>query len=843
MTESGSKITRSFAAGGLAAAAVAVVAGCSQSREELAETHESTLASYCTDCHNDLEQVGELSLEGLNLADVAAHRETWEKVVRKLRAGMMPPPDGPRPDEQTYRELVSFISGELDASYEEYLPPPGAHRLNRAEYANVIRDLLGLAVDAAEFLPSDDSSRGFDNQAGTLSLSPALLEAYLSAAGKISRLALGHVDRPTQAVYRVAEDTTQNYHVEGLPFGTRGGVLIDHWFPADGEYNLKIFAVNLGNMGNFRPFGEVRGEQLEVLLDGERVALLDWDEEFNLNRGFGGGQGELETIDVRLPVTAGPHEVGVTFLATNYAPLLDLNDAFERSTIETGGLPGYTFYPHIGRVRIDGPYEANGAGDTPARQRIFVCRPSGEADEEACAERIVSRLAHRAYRGFDTEQDVATLMEFYEEGREQGGFEAGIGMALQRVLVDPKFIYRIEREPRQVAPGEVYALSDLEVASRLSFFLWSSMPDDELLELAEQNRLSEPGVLAEQVRRMIEDPRSKAFTENFAGQWLALRNLEGHAPVVDAFPDFDDNLRQAFRRETELFFDSILREDRGALELLTADYTFVNDRLAKHYGIDGVQGSHFRRIELGEELDVRRGLLGKGSLLTATAQPGRTSPVIRGNWILTNLIGVPPPPPPPNVPALEPKVADAAGNERPPSMREQLEQHRDNPACLGCHMLMDPFGFALEPFDAIGRYRTNDSGNPIDASDVMYDGTPVEGPADVRRFVLKYSDQFLHNLAEKLLTYALGRGVEYYDMPVVRQIVAKSAEEDHTLTSMITAIAESRAFRMNTKSAEAKSGEGATRPVGVPEGVTQEAPPAEGSTARAAGEASTARAN
>jgi hypothetical protein len=783
------------------AAAVITLAGCGQSRQELADAHGSTIRAFCTDCHNNVEQVGDLSLERLDFADVGRHAETWEKVVRKLRAGMMPPPDGPRPDEETYVALVAWISGELDAGHKAYLPPPGAHRLNRAEYANVIRDLLAIEVDASQFLPSDDSSRGFDNQAGTLGLSPTLLEAYLSAAGKISRLALGRVDSPTQAMYRVAEDTTQNYHVEGLPFGTRGGILVEHWFPADGEYNIKVFSVNLGNMGNFRPFGEVRGEQLEVLLDGERVALFDWDEEFNLNRGFGGGRGQLETIDVRLPVTAGPHKVGVTFLATNYAPLLDLNNAFERSTIETGGLPGFTFFPHIGRVRIDGPYDANGASDTPARQRIFVCTPSGAAaDEAACAERIVSTLARRAYRGLDTEEDVATLMAFYAQGREQGGFEAGIDMMLQRVLTDPKFIYRIEREPVQVAPGELYEIGDLELASRLSFFLWSSMPDEELLALAEQNRLGEPGVLAAQVARMIEDPRSTAFTENFAGQWLALRNLDGHAPIVDAFPDFDDNLRQAFRRETELFFDSILREERSALELLTGDYTYVNDRLAKHYGIPGVQGSHFRRIDLGDDLDVRRGLLGKGSILTATAQPGRTSPVIRGNWILSNLIGVPPPPPPPNVPVLEAQVADGTGNDRPPSIREQYEQHRDNPACQGCHMLMDPFGFALEPFDAIGRFRTLDGSNPIDASDVMYDGTPVDGPADVREFLLKYSDQFLNNLAEKLLTYALGRGVEYYDMPLVREIVADAAKDDYRLTSMITAIVESRAFRMNTKS-------------------------------------------
>ncbi|HEX6997855.1 MAG TPA: DUF1592 domain-containing protein [Gammaproteobacteria bacterium] len=787
--------------GTLLAAACGTVwlTGCEPSREAQLADSAGVIGRYCFDCHDDIEQEAGLSLESLDLAEVAAHREEWEKVVRKLSAGMMPPPNNPRPDRETYASVVSFIESELDAAYQPYFPPPGAHRLNRFEYGNVIRDLLGIEVDASQFLPPDDSSRGFDNQAGTLSLSPALLEAYLSAAGKISRLALGHVDTPTQTVYRVAEDTTQNYHVEGLPFGTRGGILIDHYFPADGEYNVKIFSVNLGNMGNFRPFGEVRGEQLEVLVDGARVALFDWDEEFNVGRGFGGGNGQLQTIDVRVPITAGPHRLGVTFLATNYAPLLDINDPFERSTIETGGLPGFTFYPHVGSVRIEGPYQAAGAQDTPARRRVLVCEPASAAEERPCAERIVRTFARRAFRGLQTDEDVAELMRFYDEGAASGGFEAGVEMALQRTLVDPKFLYRIESEPQDVAVGETYAISDLELASRLSFFLWSSIPDEELLERAERGELSDPQVLEAQVRRMIADPRSEAFTTSFAGQWLALRKLEAHQPVVDAFPDFDDNLRDAFRRETELFFDSVVREDRSALELLTADYTFVNDRLAKHYGIPGVQGSHFRRVELEGDLELRRGLLGKGSVLTTSSQPGRTSPVIRGNWILTSLLGVPPPPPPPNVPKLPQEEEDVAGNAKTPTLREMFEKHRENPSCRSCHVLMDPFGFALEPFDAIGRYRTTDGGSPINSADVMYDGTQVDGPADVREFLLKYSDRFVTNLAEKLMTYALGRGVEYYDMPVVRQIVAEAEEDDYRLSTMIAAVVKSPAFRMNTR--------------------------------------------
>ena len=780
-------------------AVTALLAGCQPSHEELVAENSSVVRGFCLDCHNNDEQVGDLSLERLDLAAVAAERETWEKVVRKLRGRMMPPPDGPRPDLETYAELTEWLEGELDRAYEPTLPPPGLHRLNRAEYENAIRDLLALEVDATTFLPADDSSRGFDNQAGSLALSPALLEAYLGAAGKISRLAIGDVNSPTQTLYRVAEDTTQNYQVEGLPFGTRGGILIDHYFPADGEYNIKIFSVNLGNMGNFRPFGEVRGEQLEVLLDGERVQLFDWDKEFNIGRGFGGGDGQLQTIDVRLPVTAGPHKVGVTFLASNYAPLLDLNNAFERSTIETGGLPGFTFYPHVGRVRVDGPYAAAGAKSTPSRDRIFVCRPASVEEEPACAERILRSLARLAYRGFQTDQDVATLMDFYAIGRESGSFENGIEMALQRMLTEPKFIYRVEAEPAEVGAGEAYELRDLELAARLSFFLWSSIPDDDLLTLAEQGRLKDATVLEQQVRRMIADPRSEALTMNFAGQWLALRNLEGHAPVVDQFPDWDDNLRQAFRRETELFFDSMIREDHSVLDLLTADYTFVNDRLAKHYGIPGVQGSRFRRIELVDELDIRRGLIGKGSMLTVSSQPGRTSPVMRGQWIMANIIGIPPPNPPPDVPDLKPPVEDAAGNARQPTMREQMEEHRKNPACSGCHNLMDPFGFALEQFDATGRWRKDDGGSPIIPDSVMYDGVPVAGPADLRAWLLTYDEQFVRNVAENVLTYALGRGVEYYDMPVIRNIVREAEEDDYRFSALILAVVNSEPFRMNQK--------------------------------------------
>jgi hypothetical protein len=792
-------------------ALAALLAGCGASHDQQVAQHTATIGKFCLDCHNDNDNAGNLSLEKRSLADVRADAAVWEQVLRKIGSGMMPPRDaGKRPDAATYADMIHWLSAELDSGRRPTSPAPGAHRLNRAEYANAVRDLLGLEVDAAQFLPSDDSSRGFDNQAGALSLSPALVEAYLSAAGKLSRVALGDVDTPVQATYRVATDTTQNYHVEGLPFGTRGGLLVNHYFPVDGEYAFKVFSVNLGNMGNFRPFGEVRGEQLQVLVDDAPVAKFDWDNEFGVNRGFG-FSGDLKTIDVKLPLTAGPHRVGVTFLATDYAPLLDLNNDFERSTIETGGLPGFTFFPHIGSVRIDGPFAAQGASHSLARDRIFVCHPETAADEPSCAQKIVSALTRRAFRGQQTDRDVQKVLDFYARGREQGGsFDAGIEMALQRVLVDTKFIYRLEAEPANVADGAAYALSDLELASRLSFFLWSSIPDDELLTLAEQGKLHEPAVLAAQTKRLLADPRSSAFTRNFAGQWLSLRNLDAQQPVVAAFPDFDDNLRQAFRTETEMFFASILNENRSVLDLVTADYTFVNDRLAKHYGIPGVQGSEFRRVTLGPDLDARRGLLGKGSVLTISSQPGRTAPVIRGNWVMSTLLGVPAPRPPPNVPKLEEKTGDAAGNAREPTIREKYEEHRKNPTCAACHALMDPFGFALEPFDAVGHYRSLDGTSPINDSVTMYDGTDLKGPTQLRNWVLKYKERYVTNLTEKLMTYALGRGVEYYDMPAVRAIVAASAKDDYRLSALVAAVTASDQFRVSTKTPPVAGGPAAT---------------------------------
>jgi hypothetical protein len=781
----------------LLAALAALLAGCSQSPTPEAQlaAHAATINRYCLDCHSFAERAGDLSLERLDLADVSAHAATLENVIRRLRAGMMPPADQPRPDSAALQSLIGWLENELDASWNGINPPAGMHRVNRVEYRNVIRDLLALEVDTASMFPADDVSRGFDNQAGTLGLSPALLEAYLTAAGRISRLAVGTERDATQVVFRVPEDQSQNDHIAGLPFGTRGGTLIRHNFPADGDYQLRIFPIPLGNMGASRPFGDVRGEQLVIYVDGEQVAQIDWDSAFS-----GGGGDYLPRVDVALTVAAGPREIGVTFLANNYAPGLDLNHAFERTTIETGGLPGFSFYPHIGNVRLDGPFDARPiSADTPSRQAIFSCMPASAGEEASCAQQIVTRLARLAYRGQQSDDDLALLMEFYEQGRAGGDFETGVEMALQRMLVDPKFLYRFEEYPLHVPEGENYSVDAIALASRLSFFLWSSMPDDELLTLAEQGALDDPAVLRDQVERMLEDPRSMALTENFAGQWLAVRDLEGHVPTPQDFPDFDHTLRESFQRETQLLFDSLIREDRSIIELLTADYTFLNERLARHYGIPGVRGSHFRRVELGDAYPERHGLLGKGSFLTVTSQPGRTSPVMRGDWVLANVIGVPPPPPPPDVPEIEPP----GPTEQPLSLREQYERHRNDPACMGCHVLMDPIGFALEAYDGIGRFRTRDENNtPINTADVMYDGTPIDGAEGLRQFFLAYEDQFVTTFVEKLLTYALGRGVEYNDMPLVRAIVRQGERDGYSVRSLIAAVALSDAFRMNTRVGE-----------------------------------------
>src|SRR5262245_37113151 len=702
------------------------------------------LNQYCSACQSEkMKAAGQdsarrMTIDALDPANVEKDRERWELIVRKTRAGQMPPLGMKRPEPAKFDAMITSFETALDTTAKPYTPPPGLHRLNRTEYANVVHDLLNLEIDPGKYLPSDDSTSGFDNIAGALGISSTLVEAYVSAAQKISRLAMGYAQEPTLVVYRTREDTSQDYHVEGMPFGTRGGMLVPHTFPSDGEYTLTvtpIFGDNMSPTG----FGSVPCERLSMLLDGEELALVNWPGTGRNqpagncgNRGraagpggvigtggqsgpeaFFGGRGGTP-MRVRVKTTAGTHAIGATFLATNFAPLLDLDKHFMRDTVQTGPTPGYTFFPHVGTMRIEGPFNATAAKDSPSRRKIFVCAPKTAAEETACARRIITNLSTYAFRRPAAAADVELLMEFYRFGRKEKDFDQGIEMVLARVLASPQFIYRIEEEPVTVKTSQPYRISDIDLASRLSFFLWSSSPDAELLRVASQGRLKDPVVLEAQVRRMLKHPKAESLAVNFAGQWLNLRALDATAPLPLIYPDFDDPLRQAMRREVELIFDSIVREDRNVLDLLTADYTFVNERLAKHYGIKNIYGSQFRRISLGPDMDVRRGLTGKGALLVTTAKPDRTSPVTRGKWIMTNILGMSPPDPPPDVPPLPPRMTDNAGNSKQPSMRQKMLDHRVRNDCIQCHAMMDPIGFALENFDAIAAWRTTDEGNTID---------------------------------------------------------------------------------------------------------------------------------
>jgi mono/diheme cytochrome c family protein len=802
-----------------------------------AATERDLVNRYCVGCHSErakaagMDSARKISLDAIDLTNVHAHAEKLELVVRKLRAGMMPPAGARRPEPAVYKAMTAWLEDELDRTATPYTPPPGLHRLNRTEYANAVRDLLDLEIDPAKFLPSDDSTHGFDNIAGALGISSTLVEAYVSAAAKISRLAVGEAAPPTLVVYRTPEDTSQDYHIEGLPFGTRGGMLVEHEFPSDGEYTVTttpIFGDNMSPTG----FGSVPCEKLEVLLDNERLALIDWQgggrfgvTPPNCGRGRGAaapapalaqaGQGgggfnrnAVPKMTVRFKTTAGLHTVGVTFPQTNFAPLLDLDQHFQRDTLQTGPTPGFTFFPHVGTVRIEGPYNATDATDSPSRRKIFVCHPAGAADDTACARRVVSRLATRAYRRPASAADVDLLMKFYADGRKEGGFDQGVEMVLARLLASPKFIYRIEAEPANAKLNEPYHISDLDLASRLSFFLWSTGPDEQLLTLASQGRLKDPVVLERQVRRMLKDPRAEALAENFAGQWLNLRGLQSSGPLPLIYPDFDDPLRQAMRREVELIFDTMVREDRNVVDLLNGNYTFVNERLARHYGIPNVYGSQFRRVTLGPDMESRWGLMGKGAFLVTTSKPERTSPVVRGKWIMGNILGMSPPDPPPDVPALPARPADATGNAHEPTMRQRMLEHRVRADCTQCHAMMDPIGFSLENFDGIGSWRTVDANQPVDAASQVYDGTKIDGPMGLRKWLLGYSDQFVEVVAEKLLTYGLGRGVEYQDMPLVRAISRDAAKNDNRFSALVLGVVKSKPFQMNMKVADAAAASG-----------------------------------
>jgi len=782
---------------------VMAAAGASQAPQQpgAVKTASSTapadvVKQYCLGCHSERVKAGGLVLETVDLSRPAAHAEVLEKVALKVRGGLMPPAGSPRPSEDARTALVSYLETSLDAAAVATPNPgrPALHRLNRAEYANAIRDLLALDIDPAVLLPPDDSSDGFDNNADVLGVSPALLERYLAAARKIGSLALGDPQAsPSTEVYRAPPDMSQSQHREGLPLGTQGGLVANHTFPSDGEYVIKV-KLQETTLGQIRGLEYVN--QVEVSLDGERIHLAEVGGPEDYVGSADNATDVLNNIGarltVRVPVTAGPHAVATAFVGRSAVQGGQRLQYFRRTNVDT---TDHTGFAHVENISIAGPFNATGTARTPSRDRILTCRPTMPSQEPTCARQIVETLARRAYRRPVTASEVNRLLVFYQAGRKDGSFERGIERALRSILSSPKFVFRAEQDsPAPAGTGTIYAISDLELASRLSFFLWSSIPDDELIEAARRGSLRQPAVLERQVRRMLADRRSDALVANFAGQWLQLRNLRASIPDQNDFPDFDDNLRQAFRRETELLFQSVVRGDQSVLDLLTADYTFVNERLARHYGIPHVYGSHFRRVAVKD--DTRRGLLGHGSILLLTSHPDRTSPVLRGKWILDNLLGTPPPPAPANVPALE-----ESQGQTPRSVREQMEIHRKSPACASCHRVMDPLGLALENFDAVGAWRTRDAGTPINAAVELTDSTHIDGVAGLRQALLARRDMFVSTMAEKMLTYALGRGLEYYDRPVVRAVARDAARHEYRFSALVLSIVNSTPFRMRTNPA------------------------------------------
>ncbi len=777
-------------------------------------SQSAVLNKYCVACHSDKLRTGGLSLQGADLSNVPAHAETWEKVIRKLRTGSMPPQGMPRPDQATADGLATYLEDSLDRAAAAQ-PNPGRaamHRLNRAEYANAIRDLLALDVDSTALLPPDDESSGFDNIADVLRMSPSLMERYLSASWNISREAVGDMSiAPVTATYRVRPDLSQDKHIEGLPLGTRGGMVVHHDFPLDAEYIIKVRLWR-------NTFDLMRGmedvHQIEIGLDGKRLALVTAggkDDFVRMAQNPGEYGAALDKrLTVRVPVKAGPHSITAAVLLRSHAEKDDLVKPFLRTTIDGLDITGD---PSVDRMTVEGPFDATGPGNTPSRAKIFQCTASNAQEELPCARKIISTLLRHAYRRPLTDSDLETPLTFYQRGRNEKGndsaqaggsvvrdqaFDAGIESALQFILASPEFLFRFEKDPADLAPGAVYHLSDVALASRLSFFLWSSPPDDELLTVASQGKLRDHAILEQQVRRMLVDPRSDTLVDNFAAQWLFLRNLKNFSPDEENFPDFDDNLRHSMEQETRLFFQSIIREDHSVMDLLTADYTFVNERLARHYGIPNVYGDQFRRVTI--ESPERRGLLGEAGILAVTSYPNRTSVVQRGKWVLTNILGIPPTPPPPNVPTLK----ENSGNGAPLSLRERMEAHRADAVCAGCHKVMDPIGFALENFDAVGHWRDTDDGAPIDASTTLFNGAKIDGPAALDKVLASKPDVFTGVMTEKLLTYALGRGLQYYDMPAVRGIVKAARDRDYRFSALVLAIAESTPFEMKMKTSGLK---------------------------------------
>jgi mono/diheme cytochrome c family protein len=765
---------------------------------EAGQSAQAVVNRYCITCHSDKARTGGLTLEHADLVNISKGAQTWEKAIRKVRAGMMPPPGMPRPDKATLDGFSSFLETSIDQAAATN-PRSGratVHRLNRTEYANAVRDLVAYDVDATALLPPDDESSGFDNIADVLNVPPSLMERYLSASWNISRAAIGNPGiSPSTAVYRVRPDLSQDQHLDGMPLGTRGGILVQHTFPLNGEYTIKVRLWR-------NTFDLMRGMEdphdIEIAMDGVRLQLVHvgGKEDFatmSANPGTFGADLD-KRLTVRIPVKAGMHTISASTILRSHAERDDLIKPFIRTTIDGLDITGD---PSIDRVTVEGPFGQVGSGDTASRRKIFICKPATVAEETPCATKILSSLGRMAYRKPLSDESLATLMDFYRRGRaNHANFDSGIESALQFILASPEFLFRFEPDPPNLAANAVYRIDDLSLASRLSFFLWSSIPDDQLLTVASQGKLKDPAVLQQQIKRMLADRRSSALISNFAEQWLFLRNLKTAVPDLEAFPDFDDNLRRAMKEETTLFFDSIMREDRSVVDLLNADYTFVNERLARHYGIPNIYGSQFRRVTVPNE--ARRGLLGQASILTVTSYPNRTSPVERGKWILTNLLGVPPSPPPPNVPPLQ----ENSENGKPRSLRERMEQHRKDAVCAGCHKSMDPIGFALENFDAVGHWRTNDEGGKIDPSGTLFNGAPLDGVVGLRQALVNQQDIFVGVMTEKMLTYALGRGLEYYDMPAVRKIVQDARNNGYRFSSLVTGIVKSTPFQMREAHSE-----------------------------------------
>ncbi len=754
-----------------------------------ADSQTALVKQYCTVCHNDRGKAGGLSLAAFDAGHAADDLVVAEKMIRKLRAGMMPPAGAKRPDDAALTALAAALETRIDTAAAAS-PNPGwrpFQRLNRAEYRQAVRDLLMIDVDATAFLPADTISHGFDNVADAQTFSPTLMEGYLRAASRIAALAVGDPEAAaSEAHYRALKTASQLGRVDGAPLGTRGGISAVHIFPADGDY---VFRMDLhANACGVLFGGTAPNEQLEVSINGERAALIEIDQRM------------METttgLTLRTPplhIKAGSHRVTAAFIQRFEGPVNDLLAPIDHTLADTqiGVAYGITTLPHLKDLSIVGPRQVTGVSDTTSRRKIFTCRPTGPGEEMMCATQIVRGLAARAFRGPVSERDLAGLMRFYQEGRTQRDFEYGITAALEAILASPQFLFRVESAPATAKAGQSYQVGDLELASRLSFFLWGAAPDAELLKVASQRRLKAPGELGKQVRRMLSDPRSESLATRFASQWLRLQDVDPMLPDALLYPYYDSTLGQYLKRETELLFDSLVREDRSLLDLLTADYTFVNERVARHYGIANITGPAFQRVQVP---DHRRGILGQGSILTLTSVADRTSPVMRGKWVMEVLMGSPPPPPPPNVPALEETKGAVAGKLL--TVRERMEEHRKNPACTSCHRVIDPLGLALENFDVTGKWRIKDNGVPVDASGVLYDGTKMEGPAGLRNALLKHKDVFLISFTESLMTYALGRRVEPYDMPAIRAIIRDAASQSYRMSAFMLAVADSAAFQMS----------------------------------------------